>query len=69
MGCHGGPGLLRRTAHLVDVDNLLGDPRHATRVSVGATLAAYRHAVRVVPGDLVVVAATNPALALEVGLA
>ncbi|MGH9229073.1 MAG: hypothetical protein ACRD07_10185 [Acidimicrobiales bacterium] len=66
--CHGGRGLQRRTLHLVDVDNLLGDPRQATRASVGATLAAYRHAVRVAPADLVVVA-TNPGLALEVGLA
>lgn len=66
-GCHG-RGLQRRTLHLVDVDNLLGDPRQATQASVDATLAAYRHAARVVPADLVVVA-TNPGLALEVGLA
>jgi hypothetical protein len=57
-----------RALHLVDVDNLLGDPRQATPASVAATLAAYRQAVRVAPADLVVVA-TNPGLALVVGLA
>jgi hypothetical protein len=60
--------LQRRTLHLVDVDNLLGDPRQATPASVAATLAAYRRAAGVSPTDLVVVA-TNPGLALHVGLA
>jgi hypothetical protein len=64
----GGDALRRRTLHLVDVDNLLGDPRQASPASVAATLAAYRRAVRVLPVDLVVVA-TNPGLALDVGLA
>ena len=66
--CRGGAALQRRALHLVDVDNLLGDPRQATPASVAATLAAYRQAVRVAPADLVVVA-TNPGLALVVGLA
>ena len=67
-GCRDGTKEQRRTLHLVDVDNLLGDPRQATPASVAAILAADRHAVRVAPADLVVVA-TNPGLALDVGLA
>jgi len=66
--CRDGTKLQRRSLHLVDVDNLLGDPRQATPASVAATLAAYRQAVRVAPVDLVIVA-TNPGLALDVGLA
>ena len=66
--CRDGANLQRRTLHLVDVDNLLGDPRQATPASVAATLAAYRQAAGVSPADLVVVA-TNPGLALDVGLA
>jgi hypothetical protein len=66
--CRGGSGAWWRTLHLVDVDNLLGDPRQATPASVAATLAAYRQAAGVSHADLVVVA-TNPGLALDVGLA
>jgi len=60
-------GRHRRTLHLVDVENLVGDPRAAT-AAIRATLDAYRRAIRVEPDDLVVLAA-NPGVALDVGLA
>jgi len=61
-------GRRRRTLHLVDVENLVGDPRAATAAAIRATLDAYRRAIRVEPDDLVVLAA-NPGVALNVGLA
>lgn len=57
-----------RTLHLVDVDNLLGDPRLATPASIRRTMKRYREVAAFRSGDVVVLA-TNHALALDVGLA
>ena len=45
-----------RTFHLVDADNLLGDPTTTDRAFIEATFAAYRLAAGYRSGDLVVVA-------------
>jgi hypothetical protein len=65
---HRTPPAEGRAIHLVDVDNLVGDPRVATREAIRDALAAYRIASGFRRDDLVVLA-TNPGLALEVGLA
>src|SRR5687768_9159990 len=57
-----------RVLHLVDVDNLLGDPRQATPASTREALATYRSAAGFGRGDLAVLA-TNHTLAVEVGTA
>ncbi len=57
-----------RALHLVDVDNLIGDPRRAAPTLIRATLGLYRDVSGYRAGDLVVLA-TNHGLALEVGLA
>lgn len=57
----------KRTLHLVDVDNLLGDPLTADTGIIGGTLAEYRLAARFEPGDHAVVAScSDPAHALAV---
>jgi len=56
-----------RTLHLVDIENLLGDPR-AAGPAIAAAIEAYRSAMRVAPGDHVVIAC-NHGLAVDAGLA
>lgn len=45
-----------RTLHLIDADNLLGDPRTVDRDVIDATFAEYRRVARFIEGDLVIVA-------------
>jgi len=45
-----------RTLHLVDVDNLLGDPNCTQPERIDSLFAAYRRASSFAPGDQVVVA-------------
>lgn len=52
-----------RTLHLLDLENLIGDP-FADVVHVRWALAHWPQLFRVAPGDLVVIAA-NPAMAFE----
>ncbi len=48
-----------RALHLVDIDNLLGDPATCDELEIGWTISAYKHAASFVEGDHVVVA-TSP---------
>jgi hypothetical protein len=48
-----------RALHLVDIDNLLGDPATYDELEIGWTICAYKHAASFVDGDHVVVA-TSP---------
>ena len=45
-----------RTLHLVDADNLLGDPQCTDAAHISSVFAAYRQASAFAPGDHVVVA-------------
>ncbi|WP_421118598.1 NYN domain-containing protein [Aquihabitans daechungensis] len=56
-----------RTLHLIDVENLIGDPM-ASDEEVTSVIAAYKQAAGVRPGDLAVVA-SNGRLAMAAGLA
>lgn len=59
-----------RTLHLVDADNLLGDPQCTDAAHIGAVFQAYRTASAFTPGDQVVVATgCNSHHALSVELA
>lgn len=59
-----------RSLHLVDADNLIGDPRTTDLALIRAVLYAYRAAAGFVVGDLVTVATgTNGAHVLAVELA
>jgi hypothetical protein len=56
-----------RTLHLVDADNLLGDPLTVDPSVIRATFAAYRRAARFVRGDHAVVAScADPRHAFQV---
>ena len=55
---------LRRSLHLVDLENLVGDPR-AVAPLVRATLTRYLRVARWRPGDHVIIA-SNPGLMREV---
>jgi hypothetical protein len=57
----------KRTLHLVDIENLIGDPV-ATRPVVRATLDQYRGLAEWRPGDHAIVAA-NPGLLRELAFA
>lgn len=57
----------RRTFHLVDIENLVGDPV-ADDKRVTAAVAAYKQAAHVGPADLAVIA-SNGKLAVAAGLA
>jgi hypothetical protein len=48
---------LYRTLHLIDADNLLGDPRTCDTPKIEAMYAAYRRAAAFAAGDHVVIAA------------
>jgi hypothetical protein len=48
---------LRRTLHLIDADNLLGDPCTCDSPQIDAMYAAYRHAAGFAADDHVVIAA------------
>jgi len=48
-----------RALHLVDIDNLLGDPATDDELEIGWTICAYKHAASFVVGDHAVVA-TSP---------
>ena len=50
---------MARALHLVDIDNLLGDPATHDENEIGWTIHAYRDVASVVAGDHVVVA-TSP---------
>jgi hypothetical protein len=56
-----------RTLHLVDIENLSGEPRPPT-AHLRSTVDAYRHAITVRPDDHVAIAC-NRGLVLETGLA
>jgi hypothetical protein len=59
-----------RSIHLIDADNLLGDPATTDRTLISRTFEAYRAAARVTGGDHVVVATGRNGLhVLEVELA
>ena len=59
-----------RTLHLVDADNLLGDPNCTDATHIGSVFAAYRQASAFAHGDHVVVATgCNGQHALSVELA
>lgn len=56
-----------RGLHLVDADNLLGDPITVDPSAIRRTFAAYRRAARFAPGDHAVVAScAHPGHAFEV---
>jgi hypothetical protein len=40
-----------RSLHLVDIDNLLGDPAMYDEIEIGWTICAYKHAASFVEGD------------------
>jgi hypothetical protein len=50
---------MARALHLVDIDNLLGDPATDDELEIGWTVSAYKHLASVATGDHVVVA-TSP---------
>jgi hypothetical protein len=59
-----------RALHLIDIDNLLGDPVTTDADHIARTLAAYRVLAGAAPGDHVAVAtAPNPGHALAIGTA
>jgi uncharacterized LabA/DUF88 family protein len=65
-----GPVRPHRTLHLVDADNLLGDPAIVDAAAIAHTFAAYKVAARFTAGDHVVVATgCNGWHVLEVELA
>jgi NYN domain len=45
-----------RTLHLIDADNLLGDPKIVDAAAISLTFAAYRAAAGFTPGDHAVIA-------------
>lgn len=56
--------------HLVDIDNLLGDPRTTDRTTIQRNMSAYRDAAGYLPGDHCIVATGRNGLhVLEVELA
>jgi len=61
------PAVDGRTLHLVDLENLIGDPYAKGRM-VTEALACYLHAAAWRPGDLVYVASCPPVIA-EIGFA
>lgn len=66
----GGVRLRPRALHLVDIDNLLGDPVTADARLIARTVASYRSLADVSPGDHVVVASSpSPRHALAVRVA
>jgi len=62
--------LTTRALHLVDADNLLGDPLAISPSAIRGTFASYRRAARFAPGDHAVVAScAHPNHAFEVSAA
>src|SRR5262245_11167057 len=58
-----------RTLHLIDVDNLLGDPLTTDRQRIDLVLGEYRHAAEYAAGDQAVLATCcNPEHALAIEL-